>query len=73
MSYAPVFQTVVDGNFAGNAQRFATQDEALRSAASRADRWTSVIAYAAKETTDKVNYRWDAVEGDVMLRQEKTP
>ena len=57
----------VDGKWCENAQRFATREEAAASAAARFMVWTAPIAYDAHESTDPVNYRWDALEGDVSL------
>ena len=57
----------VNGKWCENAQRFATREEAAASAAARFMVWTAPIAYDAHESTDPVNYRWDALEGDVSL------
>lgn len=51
----------------GNAQVFATREEAMNSARDRFRRWTMPSAYGADETGDDVNYRWTATEGDVSL------
>ena len=67
MSWKPVFQMDVGGKWCENAQRFATKEEAMASASDRFSRWTAPVAYDAHESTDPVNYRWDALEGDVSL------
>ena len=54
-----------------NAQVFATQEEAMKSAASRFRRWTMPIDYTTVETTDPVNYRWDDELGDVMIERKE--
>jgi len=51
----------------GNAQVFATREEATNSARDRFRRWTMPTAYGADETDAAVNYRWTETEGDVSL------
>ena len=55
------------GEIAGNAQRFATEPEALASAADRFAVWTMPTGYHVEESADPVNYQWDDVAGDVHL------
>lgn len=54
MSFKPEF--LVDGNWYGNAQRFATEQEARESANERFSRWTVPTDYRVTESTDPVNY-----------------
>lgn len=67
-SYKPIFY--VDTVWCDNQQRFATHDEAKKSAASRFSRWTVPTNYGVAQSTDPVNTRWDDEEGDVMLPEE---
>ena len=69
MSYRPMFQ-FSDETWAGNAQRFATHEEAMKSAASRFQAWTMPTAYRADESDDLVNYEWHDDAGDVMINRE---
>ncbi len=64
MSYKPMFK-FPDGSTAGNAQRFATEQEAIDSAQTRFMVWTTPIDYFAEESPDPVNYRFE--EGDMPL------
>jgi hypothetical protein len=50
-----------------NGQAFATKAEALASASARLMRWTMPSGYGADESVESVNYRWDAVKGDIHL------
>tara|TARA_R110000868_G_scaffold106636_5_gene292340 strand:+ start:3070 stop:3276 length:207 start_codon:yes stop_codon:yes gene_type:complete len=59
------------GERLGNAQVFATKDEARSSAEDRFRVWTMPTGYGVDETTDSVTYRWDIDEGDVRLTLEK--
>jgi hypothetical protein len=70
MNWKPAFLFRGDDKPGLNAQVFATQEEALASAATRFSRWTMPIGFFVVETTDPVNYRWDDKLGDVMLEQE---
>lgn len=54
MSYRPMVST--GGEFAGNALRFATREEAEQSARDLAMRWTLVKDYRVDESSDPVNY-----------------
>lgn len=65
-SYRPMFE-FANNEIAGNAQRFATHDEALKSAQARFIGWTMPKGYLVEESEDPVTYRWDDVEGDVRL------
>ena len=70
MNYRPMF-TFASGERCGNAQVFATKEEAQSSAASRFAVWTMPTGYGVDETTDPVVYRWDNDEGDVRLTLEE--
>ncbi len=54
-SWAPEFE--VQGKWAGNAQRFATEQEAKESAAARFMVWSMPSDYRAAPSDDPVNYR----------------
>ena len=67
MSYRPMFE--VQGSWAGNAQRFATYEEAEASAKARFMVWTMPTAWRVDESDDPVNYAW--VDGrDVPVNRE---
>ena len=66
MNYRPMF-TFASGERCGNAQVFATKEEAQNSAEARFRVWTMPTGYGVDETTDPVVYRWDNDEGDVRL------
>jgi hypothetical protein len=66
MNYKPMF-LFEGGEEQGNAQVFATESEALHSAAARFNVWTMPIDYFAAETSDKVNYVWNENAGDIRL------
>jgi hypothetical protein len=57
MSYRPM--VCVDGKWAGNGLRFATEEEARASACDLFGRWTLCTDYRADESDDEVNYAWD--------------
>tara|TARA_R110002126_G_scaffold9776_2_gene44064 strand:+ start:2066 stop:2272 length:207 start_codon:yes stop_codon:yes gene_type:complete len=59
------------GERLGNAQVFATKDEARSSAEDRFRVWTMPTGYGVDETADSVTYRWDSDEGDVRLTLEQ--
>jgi len=59
----------VQGEWAGNALRFATREEAERSAHDLAMRWTLVVDYRADESSDPVNYA--IVDGRVVPVKEE--
>jgi hypothetical protein len=65
-SWRPMFLIGQD-EWCGNAQRFATQEEAQASAQARFMVWTVPAAYRADPTDEPVNYRWDEKQGDVPL------
>lgn len=66
MSYRPMFE-FAKNEIAGNAQRFATHDEALKSAQACFMVWMMPKGYLVEESDEAVNYRWDDAEGDVRL------
>jgi hypothetical protein len=57
MSYRPM--VYVQGEWAGNAVRFATSDEAMASARNLMARWFLVDDIRVDESEDEVNYAWD--------------
>lgn len=63
-SWRPMFHVPPD-EWAGNAQRFATEEEALASARARFNVWMVPDDFRADPTDDPVNYKWD--KGDVSL------
>lgn len=66
MSFKPMFLTYGDSKWYGNAQRFATREEAEGSAYDRWTRWAMAKDWRADESDDPVNYR--RVNGaDVMI------
>lgn len=65
-SYRPMFRFGSDET-QGNAQRFATYDEAENSARNRFLKWTMPTDYFVEESDDEVNYRWDPERGDVSI------
>ena len=69
MNYQPMF-TFDSGERCGNAQVFATREEAEASAASRFAVWTMPTGYGVDETLDAVTYRW-TTDGDVPLPLEE--
>ena len=66
MSYRPM--VYVQREWAGNGLRFATQEEAERSAADLAARWFLVEDYRVDESDDPVNYA--IVDGRLVETQE---
>ena len=66
MNYKPMFE-FASGERLGNAQVFATKEEALGSAQNRFRVWTMPTGYSADETSDPVTYRWTAETGDASL------
>ena len=56
MSHRPMFE-FPGGEVAGNAQRFATEEEAKQSAHDRFMYWTMPTGYHVVESADPVNYR----------------
>ena len=57
MSFRPM--VLVQGEWSGNALRFATKEEALTSARDLFSRWMLVEDCRADESADPVNYRID--------------
>lgn len=55
-SYKPVVKTGSDPKWYDNALRFATEDEAKRSAKALMNRWMLVVECGAQESEDPVNY-----------------
>ncbi len=66
MSYRPM--VYVHREWAGNGLRFATQEEAERSAADLAARWFLVEDFRVDESDDPVNYA--IVDGRLVATQE---
>lgn len=54
LSYRPM--VCVQGEWVGNGLRFATEEEARRSAVATACRWTLVDDYRTDQSNDPVNY-----------------
>ena len=65
MSFRPMVST--GGEFAGNALRFATREEAESSARDLYGRWTLCVDHRADESADPVNCEWDSSRGNVHL------
>jgi hypothetical protein len=57
MSYRPM--VYVQGEWAGNGLRFATEQEARLSAHDLWCRWTLCTDWRADESEDEVNYAWE--------------
>lgn len=55
MAWKPEVIADSSGKWADNSLRFATQDEALRSARDLSNRWMLVTDYRATECDDEVN------------------
>ena len=66
MNYRPMF-TFASGERCGNAQVFASKEEARSSAEDRFRVWTAPTGYGVDETADPVTYQWLADDGDVRL------
>jgi hypothetical protein len=62
-SWKPEVQTGTDPKWYDNALRFATEDEAKKSARNLMDRWLLVVDCRAVESDDPVNYKWVDGEG----------
>jgi len=65
MSLRPMVK--VGNEWAGNAVRFATREEAEASASDLYSRWTLCVGHRADESDDPVNCAWDATRGNVHL------
>tara|TARA_R110000744_G_scaffold295248_1_gene405338 strand:+ start:461 stop:700 length:240 start_codon:yes stop_codon:yes gene_type:complete len=76
MSFKPMFRFnrggahVAVGEVKGNAQAFATYEEAEQSALNRFVVWTMPCGWFVQESDEPVNYRWDVLHGDVSLNRE---
>ena len=66
MSYKPQFHFTNDERQT-NGQSFATEQEALASAAARWARWLQPTGYSAVESDAPVTYRYDDAAGDIRL------
>tara|TARA_R110000796_G_C14390558_1_gene416376 strand:- start:368 stop:586 length:219 start_codon:yes stop_codon:yes gene_type:complete len=69
MSFKPMFK-FNRGDDQGNAQAFATYEEAEQSALDRFAVWTMPSGWFVQESDEPVNYRWDVLDGDVSLNRE---
>jgi hypothetical protein len=69
MNYRPMFEFAT-GERLGNAQVFATREEAQSSAEDRFRVWTMPTGYDVDETADAVTYRW-TTDGDARLPLEE--
>ncbi len=65
MSYRPMF--LVGREWAGNALRFATREEAEQSALELMGRWFMPSDYRVDEVDGEVNYAFDPQRGNVRL------
>lgn len=65
MSFRPMF--LVGREWAGNALRFATREEAERSALELMGRWFMPSDYRVDEVECDVNYAFDSERGNVPL------
>jgi len=73
MSWKPEFE--VEKKWYGNAQAFATEEEARSSAHNRFMNWTQPTDFRAVEVPDAenpVNYKWLAGTGDFRLEVPPT-
>jgi hypothetical protein len=57
-SYRPMF-VFASGEVAGNAERYETAPEALKSASDRFQNWTMPASFHYMRTNDPVNYRYE--------------
>ena len=75
MNYRPMFEFAT-GERLGNAQVFATREEAHRSAQEnryyvvRFRAWTMPTGYDVDETADAVTYQWTRSGGSVRIMLE---
>ena len=69
MNYRPMFEFAT-GERLGNAQVFATREEAQSSAEDRFRVWTMPTGYDVDETADAVTYRWTRSGGSVRIMLE---
>ena len=68
-SWKPVVLVMNEEKWHGNALRFATKDEAQRSARDLMHRWLLVKAWDAQESDDPVNYTY-TLEGQLIATEE---
>jgi hypothetical protein len=54
-----------------NQQRFATYEEAEKSAEARFAVWTTPTGWFVEESDEPVNYRWDEARGSVLLASDE--
>ena len=71
MSFKPEVRTSLSEPFAGNALRFATEQEALDYVLDLACRWTAVVETRVIETEEPVNYYWDPGYGARPLKEDQ--
>lgn len=64
MSWKPEVQTNGGEEWSSNALRFATKEEAEKSARDLSYRWFAVTGHRASESTDPVNYQY--VDGNLI-------
>ncbi len=69
MNYRPMFE-FASGERLGNAQVFATREEAQSSAEDRFRVWTMPTGYDVDETADAVTYQWTRSGGSVRIMLE---
>lgn len=67
-SFMPQVVADSSGEWAGNALRFATREEAEKNVRDLMDRWLSVTDTRVVESGDEPNYRWDDKVGLVRLK-----
>jgi|TARA_R110000765_G_scaffold176121_1_gene281110 hypothetical protein len=65
-SFRPMFH-FGENEIKGNAQRFATRDEAEGSASERFRNWYMPTDWSVEKSNDPVNYIWMSHTGDVSL------
>jgi hypothetical protein len=73
MSFRPMVRTGSDPVFYGNALRFATREEAQRSADDLMARWTLVVETAVHATNDRVTHRIDLATGEMFDERISAP
>ena len=69
-SWAAEVVTSPDGNFNGNAVRFATAKEAEEYVADLAFRWILVRGTRVVPTNDPVNYRWNGSDIEPVAKED---
>lgn len=68
VSYRPMVQVFGETSFNGNGLRFATYEEAERSAARLRMRWFLVDSIRVDESDDPVNYTNSETEQDTPIK-----